>query len=73
VGNKATKTITVQVTRTVRHPKYAKFVERHARYYAHDERDEANMGDVVSIVESRPLSRLKRWRLQKIVERAPEI
>jgi small subunit ribosomal protein S17 len=70
VSNKMTKTITVEVTRTVRHPKYNKFLKRRAKYYAHDERSEAAPGDTVVIVESRPLSRLKRWRLQEIAVKA---
>jgi small subunit ribosomal protein S17 len=69
-SNKMTKTITVEVVRTVRHAKYNKFLKKRARYYAHDERCEAGIGDTVVIVESRPLSRLKRWRLQSIAEKA---
>jgi small subunit ribosomal protein S17 len=69
-SNKMTKTITVEVVRTVRHAKYNKFLKKRARYYAHDERSEAGIGDTVIIVESRPLSRLKRWRLQTISEKA---
>ncbi|MBM4280165.1 MAG: 30S ribosomal protein S17 [Deltaproteobacteria bacterium] len=69
-SNKMTKTITVEVVRTVRHAKYNKFLKKRARYYAHDERSEAGIGDTVIIVESRPLSRLKRWRLQSIAEKA---
>ena len=64
------KTITVEVVRTVRHSKYNKFLKKRARYYAHDERGEAGIGDTVDIVESRPLSKLKRWRLQAIAEKA---
>jgi small subunit ribosomal protein S17 len=73
VSSKADKTITVQVLRTVRHPKYNKFIKRKSKHYAHDESNEAGVGDVVEIVESRPLSHLKRWRLQKIVDRAVSI
>ena len=67
---KMQKTITVEVIRTVRHAKYNKFLKKRARYYAHDEKGEAGVGDMVTIVESRPLSKLKRWRLQKIAEKA---
>jgi small subunit ribosomal protein S17 len=64
------KTIVVEVVRTVRHPKYNKFLKKRARYYAHDERNEVGAGDIVVIVESRPLSKLKRWRLQSIATKA---
>jgi len=70
VKTKMQKTIIVEVVRTVRHPKYNKFLKKRARYYAHDERNEVGAGDTVVIVESRPLSRLKRWRLQSIAEKA---
>lgn len=69
-STKMAKTITVEVVRTVRHAKYAKFLKKRARYYAHDERGEAGVGDRVEIVETRPLSKLKRWRLQRIQEKA---
>jgi len=70
LSNKMAKTIAVEVVRTVRHPKYNKFIKKRARYYAHDEENTAGVGDTVVIVESRPLSRLKRWRLQSIAEKA---
>lgn len=69
-SDKMDKTITVEVTRTVPHKKYNKFIQRRARYHAHDEQNSAKIGDRVEIVESRPLSKSKRWRLQNIVERA---
>ena len=69
-STKMAKTITVEVVRTVRHAKYAKFLKKRARYYAHDERGEAGVGDRVIIVEARPLSKLKRWRLQSIQQKA---
>ena len=69
-SNKMAKTIVVEVVRTVRHAKYAKFLKKRARYYAHDERGEAGVGDRVIIVETRPLSKLKRWRLQSVQEKA---
>jgi small subunit ribosomal protein S17 len=62
------KTITVLVERTFAHPKYGKFVRKHKKYHAHDEQNEAQMGDVVEIMATRPLSKLKRWRLTRIVE-----
>jgi small subunit ribosomal protein S17 len=62
------KTITVLVERTFAHPKYGKFVRKHKKYHAHDERNEAQVGDVVEIMATRPMSKLKRWRLTRIVE-----
>ena len=64
------KTAVVAVIERVRHPKYAKFVMRTKKLYAHDEANDANEGDLVTIVESRPLSRTKRWRLVEVLERA---
>ena len=62
------KTITVLVERTFAHPKYGKFVRKHKKYHAHDENDSAQVGDVVEIMATRPMSKLKRWRLTRIVE-----
>ena len=70
VSDKMDKTIVVQVTRRIRHPLYGKEMSQSRKFHAHDEANEAKIGDVVRIVESRPLSRLKRWRLLEIVERA---
>jgi len=70
VSNKPDKTIVVQIERLVQHPKYKKFIKRRSKLYAHDEKNECQMGDVVEVIESRPLSRLKRWRLLSIVEKA---
>ncbi len=67
---KMVKTVVVTVTRRVKHPKYGKYLERTTRYFAHDEKREAAEGDWVEIQETRPLSRLKRWRLVRIVARA---
>jgi small subunit ribosomal protein S17 len=72
VSDKMDKTVVVQVERRVRHRMYHKFVTRRARYKAHDERNECKIGDVVQIVESHPISRDKRWRVQKRVSR-PEV
>ena len=62
------KTITVLVERTFAHPKYGKFVRKHKKYHAHDENDSAQVGDVVEIMATRPMSKLKRWRLTRIVD-----
>jgi small subunit ribosomal protein S17 len=70
VSNKAQRTLTVAVERRVSHRLYGKQMVRTKRYYAHDEEEQAREGDVVRIVETRPLSKLKRWRLVEIVERA---
>jgi small subunit ribosomal protein S17 len=70
VSSKPDKTIIIQVDSAKPHPKYLKIVRRSIRLHAHDERNEANLGDVVKIVETRPLSKLKRWRLIEILERA---
>lgn len=68
-SNKMDKTITVEVTRTVRHPRYNKFVKENNRFHAHDKNNECDIGDSVIIVEAKPLSKMKRWRLQRIVEK----
>ena len=70
VSNKMDKSIVVLVERKVKHPKYGKFVKRSTRFMAHDEKNECNIGDTVRIMETRPLSKTKRWRVVKIVERA---
>jgi small subunit ribosomal protein S17 len=70
VSDKMDKTIVVRVTRRIRHPLYGKEMSQSRKFHAHDEGNEAKVGDTVRIVESRPLSRLKRWRLVEIVERA---
>ena len=70
-GDKTSKTRRVEVQRLVRHPKYGKFVKRRTVCYAHDEKNESHLGDTVEIIESRPLSKLKRWELVKVVKKAP--
>ena len=70
VSSKPDKTITVRVDSAKPHPKYLKIVRRSIRLHVHDERNEANVGDVVRVIETRPLSKLKRWRLTEILERA---
>ena len=70
VSNKMDKSIVILVERKVKHPKYGKFVKRSTKFMAHDEKNEANMGDTVRIMETRPLSKNKCWRLVEIVEKA---
>ena len=69
-SNKMTKTITVAIERKVKHPIYGKFVKKTTKLHAHDDKDECSIGDIVKIMETRPLSKNKRWRLVEIVERA---
>jgi len=69
-SDKMNKSITVSVERRVMHPKYGKFVKRTSKFMAHDEKGEAHVGDTVRIAETRPVSKLKRWRLVEVVERA---
>jgi small subunit ribosomal protein S17 len=69
-SNKSDKTITVVVERKLRHPIYGKFVKRSKKLHAHDEANACGIGDLVRIVESRPLSATKRWRLVEIIEKA---
>jgi small subunit ribosomal protein S17 len=72
VSDKMDKTITVQVERQMKHPLYKKFIKRTKKFYAHDENNQAHIGDVVEIVETRPLSKNKRWRLTEIITRSIE-
>ena len=72
VSNKMTKTIVVRVERRFPHPQYKKIVTSYKKFYAHDEKAEAKIGDTVRIEESRPLSKLKRWTLIEVVDRAVE-
>ena len=67
---KMDKSITVSVRRQMKHPMYGKYMERSSTFMAHDEEDEANEGDTVRIMETRPISKNKRWRLVEIIERA---
>jgi small subunit ribosomal protein S17 len=68
-SNKMEKTITVAVERKVKHPIYGKFLKKTTKFHAHDEKNECSEGDTVKIMETRPLSKLKRWRLVEIVEK----
>ncbi|MEK7424933.1 MAG: 30S ribosomal protein S17 [Actinomycetota bacterium] len=70
VSNKMEKTAVVAVIERVRHPKYGKFMMRTKKLYAHDETNDANIGDKVRVMETRPLSKNKRWRVVEILERA---
>jgi len=70
VSDKMDKTITVAVERLMRHPLYGKTIKRTKKFKVHDENNECNVGDIVSIMETRPLSRHKRWRLVKIIRKA---
>ncbi len=70
VSNKMNKSIVVVVERKFKHPKYGKFLKKTSRFMAHDEKEECNIGDVVRIMETRPLSKNKCWRLVEIIEKA---
>lgn len=70
VSNKMQKSIVVAVQRKVKHPMYGKFIKKTTKFAAHDENNDANVGDKVRIMETRPLSKTKRWRLVNIIERA---
>ena len=70
VSDKMNKSISVAIQRQVKHPIYGKFIKRTTKFMAHDENNDAREGDTVRIMETRPLSKLKRWRLVEIIERA---
>jgi small subunit ribosomal protein S17 len=73
VSDKMQKTVTVAVERRVQHPVYGKTQKRTSTFLAHDEADEAKVGDKVAIAETRPLSRRKRWTVTRVIERAPQV
>src|SRR3954462_12408447 len=73
LSNKMTKTIVVRVERRFQHPQFKKVVTSYKKFYAHDEKSEAKPGDRVRIEETRPLSKLKRWRLVQVVEKAEQL
>lgn len=73
ISNKMAKTIVVRVERRFPHPEYRKIVTAYTKFYAHDEKNEAKPGDRVRIQETRPLSKLKRWRLVEVLERGEQI
>ncbi|WP_346238785.1 30S ribosomal protein S17 [Niabella insulamsoli] len=68
-SNKMEKTITVAIERKIKHPIYGKFLKKTSKFHAHDEKNECSIGDTVRIMETRPLSKLKRWRLVEVVEK----
>ena len=68
-SNKMEKTIKVAVERKVKHPIYGKFVKKTTKFHAHDDKNECSIGDIVKIMETRPLSKTKRWRLVEVVEK----
>ncbi|MDI6401820.1 30S ribosomal protein S17 [Balneolaceae bacterium ANBcel3] len=70
VSDKMDKSITVSIERQIKHPIYGKFIKKNRKYLAHDENNEAKPGDLVRIMETRPLSKNKRWRLVEIIEKA---
>jgi small subunit ribosomal protein S17 len=72
-SNKMQKTIVVKVTRAAQHPLYRRVVRSAKKYYAHDESGEARIGDTVCIVSTRPLSKLKRWRLKNVIQRSTRV
>ena len=73
ISTKMAKTIVVEVTRRVAHPVYKRIVSKRKKFYAHDEQQTAAIGDVVRIVECRPLSRLKRWQLGEVIRKAAQV
>ncbi len=72
VSNKMEKTVTVLVNQRMKHPVYGKYIKQSRKFMAHDEENACRMGDTISIVETRPMSRNKRWRVKEILDRAPE-
>jgi len=70
VSDKMNKSIVVAVNRKIKHPIYGKFIKKSTKFIAHDENNECNIGDTVRIMETRPLSKMKNWRLVEIIERA---
>lgn len=72
VSDKMTKTVVVAVSRLEQHPIYKKYIHKTKRYYAHDEREQCGVGDLVKITETRPLSKLKRWKVSEIVRKAEQ-
>ncbi|MFV8818506.1 30S ribosomal protein S17 [Haliea sp. E17] len=73
VSNKMDKTITVLIERRVKHPVYGKYITRSSKIHAHDENNECGIGDTVKVIESRPLSKTKTWKLQEVVESAAQV
>lgn len=72
-SNKMQKTVVVQVDRKVKHPLYEKFVAKRTKLYAHDENNEAKVGDIVEVAQTRPYSKLKNWRVVRIIQKASSV
>lgn len=70
VSSRMNKTLVVAIQRLVKHPLYKKYVKRTTKLYVHDEKNDAREGDIVRVIETRPLSKLKRWRVESVIERA---
>ena len=70
VSNRMNKTITVELERRMKHPMYSRVIKRKSKLYAHDEKNECAIGDLVRIMETRPMSRLKRWRVVEVLEKS---
>jgi small subunit ribosomal protein S17 len=70
ISDKMDKTIVVKIERTLKHPLYGRIIKQFTKFYAHDEKNDARVGDAVRIMETRPISSLKRWRLVEVVEKA---
>ena len=73
VSNKMDKTVTVRVSRLVQHRRYKKFVRRYTTYKAHDEENQCRIGDTVAIVQTRPRSKTKRWKVHEIIQKSAEV
>jgi len=72
VSNKMDKTVTVLVSQRIKHPVYGKYINRSRKFMAHDEANACRIGDTISIVETRPMSRNKRWRVSEIIDHSPD-
>mgnify|MGYP001302810194 CR=1 FL=1 len=70
VSNKMTKTVVVAITRQIKHPTYGKYLRSTNKYFAHDKDEQCGVGDLVRIVETRPLSKMKRWKVEKVITKA---
>jgi len=73
IADKMDKTVSVKVERLVQHPLYKKYIKKYTTYKVHDEKNECHIGDKVLIVETRPLSKTKRWSVKELIEKAPEV
>ncbi len=73
ISNKMQRTVVVEVEQLVQHPKYKKYIPKRTKLYAHDKDNQCKVGDLVKIIQTRPLSKLKRWRVCEILERAEQV